>query len=499
MNLLNLSRRQGFEVTCKARWNQARRLADKVTCKGVRAASAARATRQAKRSAVAAAAAPTSDARRTVVTPHAARALTTVEATVTGLTKYKELEFPTLAGDLNGDGRPDAIVSSFRAKATPRLIISQGGEPASIPLRIDDGFFDSVTHSVPDLDGDGRDELDPGAGVIVTDALAAPTLPKLVDLRSLRPTSPRDLDLGLVNRESTLSDILTATDAQGSIADTTGDGRPEISLGGDGLGAIFPSQAVVPGIRSRLAQIFPIAWLDDVTLEDLSSGSSFGGTRSLDLQAQGAIENAGTVTIGGRLIALSPADPKATPAQPRTLLLRTYGGGPVPLATTSFTAAGIPLLLDHDPASGDFLVALFEKRSCGRKRCLDRLLRVNPAGQLVSVVALRRDEGELFARFIADGPDADAAVDVAVARHDPLVDPSSQFAGKGGTIAILASSQTGSRALAALPVLARGGEPLVSPLPIEVSVLPSGSRWMAATTNVSRSGTGTYVLLGQKP
>ncbi len=501
ITIASLPRRQAFVVTCKVRWSAARKRADKITCAAVKAATAARAADALRAAAHAAhavdapAAAPAAPAPRAT----AARALPTVEASVTRLATFPLEERLTLAGDVNGDGRPEVVSNrSFDGPARPKLFVSRAaGLPAPVPVRVDQDSFslDLDIDTVADLDGDGRDELASPSGMLVTDALSAAALPVRLDLRSVRPTSPRDIDLGLETRDSPFTSFLNAHEPQGSVADTTGDGRPELVLGNEGISAIYPSQAIVPGVRSRLPQVFPLAWLDDLSLSDLNL---FGGDPR-DMQAAGAVDSPGELTIGGRLVTLAAANPSVKPAAPRTFLLRQFGGAPTPLATTAFTATGIPLLLDYDQASGDYLVALFQKESCGNKSCLDRVLRINPAGVATSVVATRRAQYDLFAAFVADGPDADTLVDTAISLDAGLPDPPTS-SGEGGTVAILASAQTGARKLATLPVLARGGEPIQALDDLTARVLPNGSRWLATqTAQRRRSDTGTYALLGQRP
>ncbi len=512
VSLISLTRRQAFEVNCTARWSKSRKLADKISCKAIKAARATRGVRQAV--------AQTAKARRAAAPPLAApratlasgaAAPTTVEASLNRLTTFAASELPSLGGDLNGDGRPETLVNNlYDETPRPRLVVSQGaGSATSVPIRADKNDYELLMDSVPDLDGDGRDELANGKGVLITDALAAPTLPAQIDLRALRPTSPRDLDLGLETDDDLFASLLTTSEPLGSVADTTGDGRPEPVLELDGLTAIFPSQAIAPGVRSRLAQVFPLAGLDDLddegtseeALSDASLDALLNGRFLDDMQAMNAADNAGAVVVGGRLVALSPADPAIAPTRPRTLLLRTFGGGSVPTATTSFSATGIPLLLDHDPASGDSLVALFQRTTCGAKRrCLDRVLRINAAGQAQSVIAMRRSTDRVDATFIADGPDADSAVDAAIWRGSGRSTRDVKSAGDNGSIAVLTSAQAGSRQLRSLPVLTRGGKPVQALGRVSSTVLPNGSRWLAAQTSErGRKRTGTYALLGQKP
>lgn len=507
ISLLSLARRQAFEVSCVARWSKARKLADKISCKAIKAARATRAVRQAIATSAPlehAAATPVASASTRVVASGAA-APTTAEASLSRLATYSADEVASLAGDLNGDGRPETLLNNaFDETPRPRLVVSKvGGTATTIPFRTDRNDFEFVVETVPDLDGDGRDELSGGNGVFITDALAAPALPARIDVRALRPTSPRDLDLGVENRDNLFSSLLTASEPLGTVADGTGDGRPELVVDSDGISAIFPSQAVVPGIRSRLAQVFPLAWLDELKLEDLSDealDAALSGRFIDDMQATSAAATPGSVVVGGRFVSLAAADTTIAPTRPRTFLLRTFGGGSVPTATTSFSATGVPLLLDHDPASGDSLVALFQRTSCGKRRCLDRLLRLNAAGQAVSVIAVRRSEDQLSATFISDGPDGDSAVDAALWRGFGRSVGGVESAGDNGSIAVLTSAQTGSRKLASLPVLARGGKPVQALGRISSSVLPNGSRWLAAPTSErGRKRTGTYALLGQKP
>ncbi|MBJ7470607.1 MAG: hypothetical protein JHD16_04870 [Solirubrobacteraceae bacterium] len=417
------------------------------------------------------------------------------------MTRFASDEVADFGGDVNGDGRPEVIVNNqFDERPRPKLIVSSPtGAATPIPIRADVDDFELIVNSVPDLDGDGRDELQAGASVIVTDALAAAALPSRIDFRSVRPISRRDIDLGIATSSSALSGLLTADTPRGTVPDSTGDGRPEIVLAQGTIAAIFPSQAIVPGVRSRLAQTYPLALLDDISSEDISPADAANLERR-DIQAQFAANGAEPVVVGGRLVNLAPADAAASVSGPRTFRLTTYAAGPLPLATASFSATGIPLLLDHDPASGDSLVALFERASCGRRqRCLDRVLRVSATGSLRSVVAARRNDDDLYATFITDGPDADALVDVAISRGTRSSPRRALTAGDGGTIAILTSAQTGSTRLSKLPVLSRGRTPIRVISPPTSQVLPNGSRWLGAQTSERRRDrTGVFSTLAQR-
>lgn len=500
VTVASLERRQLIGVRCSVRWSKARRLADRVRCKATKA-SAARASR-ALRSGQQTVTEESPEVARARPTARAAAALPPAEATVTGLVKIQRNDEARLTGDVNGDGRPEVTVGTLTARGPQySLAVSRvAGAPVLVPLRLDSDSF-AMPGSLPDLDGDGRDELVSGNAVVVTDALAAPTLPVRIDLRSLRPTSQRDLDLGLASRDSLLSSLLTPIDPLGAVTDTTGDGRPELVFGSSGLAAVFPSQAVVPGIRSRLAQIFPLAWLGGVSTEELlgelDAAAALGDLEfeedsTADLQVLTAASDPGALVRGQQFVRLSPTDPAIATNKPRTFALSRHGGGTQAVGTTTFRATGLPLLFDYDPASGDALVALFQADGCRASRCLDRLLRIGSAGELRSVTAFRRrPDAYLDGGFISDGPDADSAVDTAIWRAGG--DDDVDVAPGDRSVAVLPSADGGPRKLGSLAVLSRQGRP-VELYGVQLQVMPNGSRWLAGYTR-----SGAFASLALRP
>ncbi|MBJ7472148.1 MAG: hypothetical protein JHD16_12650 [Solirubrobacteraceae bacterium] len=517
--LENLQRRTVWAVRCSVRWDRDARRHARPRCapassEQARAAVAARtaATAQRLRRSTARRAASQPLALRGLTTasndPRArpAGALPTVPTSLTRLSPSGERAFGELVGDVNGDRVPDVYFTEYTPEYERLLrlgVRDVGGTLATASLTLDDDSFAlSDAKPVPDLDGDGRAELVSQAGVIVTDAFAG-GVPGSIDLRSLRPQSPRDLDLGIA-ADGLASSLATASEPRGAVPDVTGDGRPEPVLATIGVSAIYPSEAIAPGRRSRLALTINLAGMDDTSLDDFAVLSRLSGSLSSGLAGPDAAEaDTGALLVGRTFVSLEAVSPTASTRSVRRFALRrATGDGTGGLVTMTFTATGFPRLVDYDPASGDSLVAVYAPGRCTRARpCIDRLLRIASDGTVVSTIDARRDRLSVDASFIADGPDADADVDVAlwiVGSYEAL-SPPSWIRERTLLTSVLPSTATGQVAPQTLPVLAADGRPLRRDITQPSSVvLPDGSRWLGGMTgNPKRPSTYQTVLIAQ--
>ncbi len=402
----------------------------------------------------------------------AAQAGATAAATITpvGRAKAGGDDVVLAPGDVNGDGRPDALVRRFGAGES--LLVSRpDGAWSSVKLKGEG----TVT---VDLDGDGRGELlNRDRDVLVTDAFAGAAIPSLVDLAPRRQPRPRDLVLG--DDADTIS-LLPAL-ATASTPDFTGDGRPEL-VSSNGAVGVFPSEAYPYGRQVRLAEVLPTAGLSPSEV-----ARATGPAADEQLQSQ---ELSSTV-VGGRIFTIAPRDPKAVDATPRPVDLdeREPATGAV-RARRTFTAAGIPSLLDVDARTGDALVRTETGAGCrdqdllpaslldapgGNGSCLARILRIDATGRVAATITARRSSDQVLSAVLApDGADADTALEVFAATTGGL---------NPGTLAFADSGTAGTVRLDRLPRVDLGGkrsDDLIGEL--SVAVLPNGSRWPAVST-----------------
>lgn len=497
-------RRTSVTVRCAVRWDAQRRRHRAPRCRlhasatrAVVPASRHHHTKVAPAQASAAANAAARLRARAAPLPTTPAAVTEVAATaLTGV--------PELANDLDGNGLPELYIDTFDEKARDRLYFPRKGEPTvRVSLRRDAELFEDLFFApapwTPDLDGDGRGEVLAGSGVLVTDAFAK-GLPSTLDLRRLRPTSARDLDLGIAS-DGLLSSLATVTEPLGSVSDVTGDGRREPVLGTTGISAIFSSEAIAYNRRSRLALTTPLAWPDDTTLDDVYEAPELSQAAFGTDPVRQAKADAGALVRAGRLITLMPTDPVAKRHTARTFVVRSTdaSGNVIELATVAATAA--PRLVDHDPASGDSLIVLYAPGACEKEReCSDRVVRVGAGGQVRAEFTLRRDR--IFeVTFAPDGPDSDDAVDIAAWFGGGTMwtrgRAPSWLKGRDGTISIFPSTLTGTVDPLGQPVLASaGGAPLRSVHRIESVALDDGARWLGLLTgNPKKPSTYRYVLV----
>lgn len=423
----------------------------------------------------------------------AARAASLAPATITRVDRFaagRSGEFWLSRGDLNGDGRPDALTAQYGGGS--HLRVSQP-----------DGTWRTVRlkgHGAlaGDLDGDGRDELVTERGdALITDAFSATAVPSLIDLSRSRQPRPRDLVPG--QDELDLSALSSIPDA--AVTDTSGDGRPELVLG-DGPLAVLPSEAFPYGRAAHRAVVLPSALVQPGELDEIFDESS----DSAESWQRDAISWAADA---GQLFTVSPRDRRNVDATPRPIDLDELdvATGAV-RARRTVTAAGWPSLADLDARTGEALVVVEAGRGCAElgdfpiepplasaaASCQAQVLRIDRSGRVLATITTRRrpDQG-VGAVFAPDGSDPDTAAEVLVSLTGYL---------NPGELALASSGTTGTVRLSRLPRIDLGGarrDDLVGEL--RVAVMPNGARWPAiATVPVSddeRRDPGAELLLVQ--
>ena len=372
--------------------------------------------------------------------------------------------------DVTGDGRPETAYGDGQLEQPTLLVSAAAGGWKPVRLRTAYDLFPSDLSSAGDLNGDGVEELwsvdlDGNARAIAGDRAWSTAPPKALDVRT-GTAGPRDL--------------LTSGEVPPvPIADSTGDGRAELVLGlsasvtKSGL-ATFASNDVPLGQRLNV----PLALSTD-------PGSTWAWVADEALAAQQATydpESSVVVTRDG-LVTVAPVT--GADGKPRIALVRLSPDGRSLSPLAAFATAGSPQLAGYDPTSGELLVAT-SSEACKQRRCVSRVLRLDPTGKTLGGIALR-GIGAVTAHFVDDGPDADARAEVVV--RDPDGDygdrRKSTIPGAGRTIARW-DSATGSPAWKRLPVLAIGS----------AAIQPHGPL-MGWTSAAGKHHVGTWSLRGK--
>ncbi len=409
-------------------------------------------------------------------------------------------------GDLNGDRRPDLLLTGAFGKSGG-LGISQGAGWTRVPMRYRSGV---LFEPLPDLTGDGRAELPTVGPAIVTEAfpVGAP-LPRVVDLGQRRTPLASDLVFPPFDDGSFEVSYLWGQQPTGAIADETGDGRPELIIGTSDP-VVLPSEAFPPGRQARLAFLTPSGTLTTTIFNRLSSGFGIGDE---DSDTQAAATSVSALVLQGQLWTAAPADGAADPAAVRPIRVRRQGASGQVLVERTFSAAGVPEILDVDAPSGDALVRLRPAPRCRPTRrtsttlaptgCDDRLVRVAPDGAILTTLTVPSDNqsvaaGGFLPRASANGASSDLVVWLASmsstrppsVANGPLAE---------GTMLLARADLRGEQAAAQLPVLAEQGRPLQAVGSPTLVVLGDGSRWLGAdlvrADEPRRSMPGAYSLV----
>lgn len=384
-----------------------------------------------------------------------------------------------LAADVNGDGGVDYWAErwdesrSAPLRGTAAGMVFVSGPGGLSPHRVDlpgSDYVDSDVSAIADVTGDGIGELvvdlEERHGIIPGSAAWTGTTYRLVppDLTDLQPTD-RVLRLSLSSPGSPF----------GSLNDVTGDGKAEIAAADDS-GAWFsiPSQGLLQGYVTDLPSVArpAIAPAEVTALAKFDEGAPHVSPV--------------TRIIGGQAIGLRWPTVATSKAPTGTVELAVRDAlGRELRPTISVQTPGNALLLDYDQISGDALL-LSIGTNCAvspyvssAEDCDYTLLRVGPDGKVQQRVTAQTAEDVSTsplssARFLPDGPDADARVDVAL-----VIDPGSvalltstaagEIAPDSLSIAELVKIPTrtwGETSIRLYPVVAPGGaRKLVVPLP----------------------------------
>lgn len=425
------------------------------------------------------------------VAPLATRAakLATAPATTTRIARDTSADATALfPGDLNGDGRPDAWTQRRRpsgATSTALLISDAQGAPwARVKVNYPSGV---MFEPLPDLTGDGRAELPTGGTAIATDALpAGGPLPAAVDLTRRTPR-PTDLVGPSLDDGSLFASLITGRPIVGALPDETGDGRAELVVG-EVDPIVLPSEAYPLGSPARLAWLSEVRELTQATFD--RGGFNFGistGDDTLDLAT--ARRSVSSRVIAGELWTVAVADRSLPPTQAQPIVLRRLGAAGQVLAQRTFTAAGVPEVMDVDRVTGDALVRLRTARCNTNVRpvprtstCTSTIQRIAADGTvLLSITTGAEAAPSALGGFL---PRAGAAApDVVLWGDTGGITARPPFAARApleeGTIAVARADLRGAVAATSLPVLAEGGAPLQSVAGTSLVVLPNGSRWLA--------------------
>lgn len=338
-------------------------------------------------------------------------AATIRRATLSGLRPF--------AADLNGDGQPDFWTD--RASGSPRwwptfggtaglvLISSPAGlSPHRVELAASSGDRDarqSELSAIDDITGDGVGELVidlderhaivPGsrAWTSTTSPIRAPGLDDL---------GPTDLVVAPA--------VSSPGNAYGALDDSTGDGLRELAATDDlgGWTSVSPRD-LTPGRLTRLATPARIpevpaalqnAWTFDPAVPRVDPRTRIIAGRAISLRWPKVATEQGA----GGIVELTIRDARGVAI-----------GAP-----TTVSTPGNALLLDHDRATGDALLLAVEPACVGNgfdvpASCREHLMRVRADGTLRQRLATRVTRSIDYlggARFIDDGPDADADADV---------------------------------------------------------------------------------------
>jgi hypothetical protein len=435
--------------------------------------------------------------------------LATVPATTTTLKRTSDLlQWFDLAGDVNGDGLPDA--SLYEWDFNPRhdqdsLLVSQPGGWRQVPVN---QAADGQWELLPDLNGDGRAELRLGydSGV-ATDLLAGPT-PSVLNLPKSRPAAPSDLYALYDDSTVAHQDQSWAVTPEGpidAVDDVTGDGRPEVVLGGPAA-IITASQDLTGATHRKLALIAPLR-VDALQTRSGSTGD-YAAPESADerpsITAARDARQVTSVTNGHTLVVARAAAEGHRPLVARPITISEQDALGRVLRSTSFTDLGVPKLVDYDGQTGEALLIMRYPGECPHKQsCSDRIIRVSASGVTLSTISFPRIEFfNAKAAFTPDGPDADDQLDEAVwfdrgSVSGPTAAP--RWPGDRGTVAILTSTTTGTVPLTALPVLGKNGVPLQSMIDLSHAVLPNGTRWLGGgfQTSLKNSADQDSALVAQ--
>lgn len=337
------------------------------------------------------------------VTPQSRR---TVRASVTGL--------KPLAADINGDGGIDywtdqsyRTESSFgHAAAGVVLTSSPVGlttHVVEIPVAFSPEDINSDISAIDDITGDGVGELvvdlDERHAIIPGSRTwtASTTAIRAPDLTDLQPA----------DRVATLQ-LSSPGSPFATLDDVTGDGVRELAAADDGLAWFSVSgSAIAQGRVTELPSAVRRATSPPVLdlLFDSGAPQVLPATR----------------VIGGQVIALRWPKAATTSSPSGTVAIDVRDAAGRSLRPSIQVATpGDALLLDYDRASGDALL-LSAGVHCGgdsgirARRCTLTLLRVGPDGGVRQRVAAKPRTTEFLpgsARFMPDGPDADASPEV---------------------------------------------------------------------------------------
>ena len=291
--------------------------------------------------------------------------------------------------------------------------------------------------------------------------------------------------------------MLTTTEPIGTVLNRTGDLRPEPVLDGGGSVAVFASQDVAPGRRSRLAQVTPLAWVDEATLADFAAAQPFADVNRRVVEA---ISDPGSLVRAGRVVTLTGAGTGASTA-PRTFTLSMVDGEEPVRPAPSFTATVNPKLLDFDPASG---------RASWRSTRNSTALREEHAstGSCASDRPVRPCSPSRFGAAAKRSAPPSSRTDPTPTTRSTLVcgstGASSAF-GAGSRRRAVADVGAGNLDSAwhvrrTLPVLGTGTTPIHSLMAPESVVLADGSRWLALGAGVpGKRDTLEKILVRQSP
>lgn len=443
----------GDAWTCRLRWRGARLVT--VRC-SPDASATARATQLAARAsdAVQVRRTPASIAARPRPSAAAARVTATAPARATTIGELERWELEEgvhdlTAGDVTGDGSPDVLYGDISA-GEPRLWVSSAGGWHAADLG--DDPLDGLA-IVDDVTGDGIADVWSGTdrGYGGSAAWSATSRPA-IDLTAAASLGPNDLALAAAGDDG--ADPLTVL-APTPLRDSTGDGRPELLVGGS---AIYASEALPLGQRTPLPQAWPIepasTWRRYAKLTKAADpGAAVADDDATDHDDELLAARPFTAPGQAPLNAVAVAERGANGATSSTVAIADLPTAPPWTigASATLTLAGSARVVDGDAARGTVLVVT-RGEACTASSCVARVRRIARDGRVLGSVAARvrrAADVDVDARFVADGGDADDQPDVAVRLG----------AAKPAPVRLWASSQESS-AIAGLPALADRGTAL---------------------------------------
>lgn len=417
-----------------------------------------------------------------------------------------------LIGDVTGDGRPELTIGDGLSAPYSLLVSQRAGGWRQIELT-QSLRASSPPQVIPDITGDGIDDLAAdGLGSSLDETLQL--LPGAASWSTTAPPAISFLPMEAGGAQLSGASLVASTDRTQSVQllpDATGDGRRELVTAQESwtgrVGAVWASEQWPLGRATQ----FPGAWFGReqiASLRELKGEPDLpGGERPAPLKPA-RFNGERWVPTGDRTLVLTTSGATRSGMDLRVgwlqlrdgKLIRTpAAGGPV---RVPLPAVEDPLL-DVDPVSGELL--WLAKATCRARRCRHSVLRLGGdgriTGRLSAIGGCQSDTGgeTLMARFIDDGPDADARPEAVFSTADrPNV--TRPAAGDDRTIGLWPSVET-APAQRSLAVVMLDGEAARRLGPLRGSTDTSGRHHVALWTvrGSGRKARYELITLSQRP